>query len=153
MNSEQIRWRTAPRRGIKPYQPKRIYDVLITTNKSGVHKDGNKKKDVVRVGLINRAGIAFNEYAYIAFSDISKETQRIYFKGCDEKEPGVFALSPNKNDQISMSFQFTPTGTEMSIIAEEWEDRTFPIRFDDECQLYYIDKTDGVHKAKKARRK
>lgn len=153
MNNEQIKWRMAPKKRTKPYQPRMVYDVLITTNRSGVHKDGNRKKDVIRIGLINRAGIAFNEYAYIAFSDISKEAQRIYFKGCEEKEPGVFALTPNKNDQISMYFQFTPTESEMQVIVAEWENKTFPIKFDNEYQLYYIDKADGVHKAKKARRK
>lgn len=153
MNNEQIRWRTAPKRSIKAYRPRRIYDVLITTNRSGSNKDGSKKKDVIRIGLINNAGIAFNEYGYIAFSAIQKDTQRIYFKGFDEKEAGTFALTPNKNDQISMSFQFTPTESEMSAITEGWEDMAFPIRFDGECKLYYIDKTEGVHKAKKARRK
>ena len=149
MNKEQIKWRSTPKTSRKPYQAKMIYDVLITTNKSGKHKGVNRT--AVRVGLINRAGIAFNEYEYIAFSDICPGENRIYFMGYDEKVDGVFKLSPNRNEQISMCFQFTPTEAELAVVAKDWENKAFPIKFDDECQLYYINKADGVHKAKKMR--
>ena len=151
MDKDKIAWRTAPKKKRVAYKPKRIYDVLVTTNKSGVRDDGRRKTPVVRFGLINRAGIAFNEYEFITFSEINKGTEAIYFQGVDEKVNGAFTLSSSRSDQASKYFQFTPTEGEMVAVIDSWEDRAFPIRFDEGCGLYYISKADGVVKPKKQR--
>lgn len=113
----------------------RTYDVRITLNKSG------HERSVIRFGFINSAAEAFGTKPFIEASDIEYTKDRIYFRTHDEKvNANVHTLSSNgKTRTDSCYFAFTPSDKAEKMYRMNWIGKLFPVLFDDENGLFFID--------------
>ena len=113
----------------------RTYDVRITLNKAG------RAKQVVRFGFINNAAAEFGKHAFIEASDIEYTKDRIYFRSHDEKiNNNVHTLSSNgKARTDSCYFSFTPNDKAEKMYRMNWIGKLFPLFYDAENNLHYID--------------
>jgi len=113
----------------------RTYDVRITLNKSG------HGKPVVRFGFLNEAAKIFGENPFIEASDVEYIKDRIYFKTHVEKvNNNVHTLSSNgKSRADSCYFALTPSDKAEKIYRMNWIGKLFPLFWDEENELYYID--------------
>lgn len=113
---------------------KRNYDVKITLNKSG-RADGGF---VVRFGFINRAGEVFKKGMFVEATDVEKMRTKIYFRSAEEKEhPKMYKLT---SDAPTCSyFSFTPTTEAEKVYRTLWLGKEFKLKYDEECELYYIE--------------
>lgn len=118
-----------------PVARHRTYDVRVTLNKSG------HKKQVIRFGFINQAAEEFGRYPFIEASNIEYIKDRIYFRSHEEKINGnVHKLSCNgKSITYSCYFSFTPSDKAEKMYRMNWIGKLFPLRWDPENELYYID--------------
>lgn len=119
-------------------QYKRLYDVKITQNKSGDHRM------VVRFGFINQAAKAFSGYDYIEVSNIEKSDDKIYFKLSHEKT-GYYShrlCTNGKSKTICRYTSLTPTAKGEKLYRAKWVNYTFEIKYDDEHDMYYIERTE-----------
>ena len=115
---------------------KRNYDIRVTLNKNG------KNSFAVRFGFINKALSAFKDTVYIQPSSVEKMSDRIYFKAHEERTYfDVYRMSEKKNDTelTSKYFAFTPSEKAEKIYRSKWIGKTFQIKYDQECGLYYIE--------------
>ena len=118
----------------------RTYDVRITLNKSG------KARQVIRFGFINQAAAEFGKHTFIEASDIECLKDRIYFRLHDEKiNNNVHTLSSNgKSKTDSCYFSLTPSEKAEKMYRMNWIGKLFPILYDDENELYYIDAKEEI---------
>ena len=133
MKLEQITWMTSQKR--KQKSVKRNYDVRVSLNRSG------ENKSVIRFGFLNQGARVFAKSKYIEVSDVVKLPNRIYFRVFDEKvNPNVHALSNNFNSRSKNLYtSITPSEKAEKIYRMNWITRTYTLKFDEECSLYYIE--------------
>jgi hypothetical protein len=119
-------------------QPKRSYDVRISLNKSG-----DNRPQVVRFGFINRAAQILGISQFIEASDIEYTKERVYFRTHDEKHhKDIHTLSTNsKTRQDSCYFAISPSAKAEKIYRMNWVGKTYPLLYDEENELYYIENT------------
>lgn len=113
----------------------RTYDVRITLNKSG------HGKPVIRFGFINNAAKTFGAKPFIEASNIEYTKDRIYFRMHDEKiNANVHVLSSNGKTHLdSCYFTITPSDKAEKMYRMNWIGKLFPLFYDSENELYYID--------------
>lgn len=114
----------------------RTYDVRVTINKAG-----EGRPYVIRFGFINKAAKIFGEFPFIEASDIEYTKNRVYFRSQSEKTDGnVHTLSFNKKTrQDGCYFIISPGEKGEKIYRMSWVGKTFPILYDEENDLYYIE--------------
>lgn len=120
----------------KPEASKRTYDVRVTLNRAG------GKRFAVRFGFINQGFAAFRDAAYIQPSSVEKYQERIYFKTHGERaffDAYKLSDTSTKDKTSGKYFTFTPSEKAEKIYRSKWIGKTFPIKFDEECRLYYIE--------------
>lgn len=113
----------------------RTYDVRITLNKSG------RGRQVIRFGFINNASKTFGAKPFIEASNIEYTKDRIYFRSHDEKRnANVHVLSSNGKTHLdSCYFTLTPSEKAEKMYRMNWIGKLFPLIYDEENELYYID--------------
>ena len=113
----------------------KTYDVRITLNKAG------KGRQAIRFGFINKAASVFGEHAFIEASYVERMRERIYFRSHSEKvSANVHVLSSNgRTRKDSCYFTITPSNEAEKIYRMSWIGKTFPLLYDTENELYYID--------------
>lgn len=118
------------------YIPKRTYDVRITLNKNG-HEDGFS----VRFGFLNKASKVFSQMPYIQVSNVEKSQDAIYFRSHNAKNfLDVYKLSSNSKSQASNCYTaFKPSAAQEKIYRLKWINKTFSLKYDESCGLYYIE--------------
>ena len=124
----------------RPSPTKRTYDVRITLNKSG------DKRHVIRFGFINDAAKLLQKWEYIEPSTVLLENapNRIYFRQHPIKtHRNVYKLSISNNKSSKKEgcyFSFTPDEKSEKKYRMSWINNTFKILYDEENDLYYIEK-------------
>ena len=121
--------------GTGPANP-RTYDVRITLNKSS-----KSNGFVVRFGFLNEAVKAFNGKTYIQASKVETLPNRIYFRLLNERTYiGAHKLCTNSKAETSnLYMSFTPSEAAEKIFRAKWVGKTFKIKYDEECEHYYIE--------------
>lgn len=119
------------------YAP-RNYDIRITLNNAG-----KGKKKVIRFGLVNQAAKILGASQFIEPSNIEYTKDRIYFLPYEEKAyRTVHTLSSNsRTRQLNCYFSFTPTEKAEKMYRMNWINKTYELLYDEENELYYIEKT------------
>ena len=117
---------------------RRAYDVKISGNKTG------HQRPSVRFGFLNKANEVYSHFNYIKISRIDVCKDRIYFKPLYEKEDRVtykIIKSLNVNGEIASCYctLTAPEDLEKSY-RMNWIGQTFNLQFDEEFELYYIEK-------------
>ena len=115
----------------------RTYDVRVSLNKKG----GKEGRQAIRFGLLNNAAKIFGEKPFIEASDVEYMKDRIYLRSYEEKaNRNVHTLSTNgKSRTDSCYFSLTPSDKAEKIYRMNWINKTFPLFYDNEVGLYYID--------------
>lgn len=120
----------------------RKYDVRVSFNGSG------ENRSCVRFGFLNNERDVFREFEYLTFI-INSAQNRIYFYGAKNKDEQpdycFYRLSRNgaKSGNPGRYIQCTPEDKTFGVIGKSFNNREFPIKFDDELCLFYIDREDG----------
>ncbi len=113
---------------------KRNYDVRITLNKNG------SGRFAIRFGFLNEAVKAFSGKTYIQVSRVDKLPNQIYFRLFDDKANlDAHKLCTNsKAKTTNLYTTITPTEAVEKIYRAKWVGKTFKIKYDKQCDLYFI---------------